>query len=190
MSTASVLEEHHGPYTFADLEALSDDGNRYELIDGGLHVTPATTPMHQRAARRLGALLNSVGEAQELETLDSIDVDCGRDTVLRPDAIMLPAKLVEEGPRPMPARLVALVAEVVSPSSVRMDRVLKAQLYADAGIPHYLLIELDEPRATWFGPAGSGAYEVRGAATGDERLVLTEPVAVEIVPSKLLRAWG
>jgi Uma2 family endonuclease len=190
MSTASVLDEHRGLYTFSDLEALSDNGNRYELIDGGLHVTPAATPMHQRVARRLGALLNVAGEARELETLDSIDVDCGKNTVLRPDAVMLPAKLVEEGPRLVPAGLVALVAEVVSPSSARMDRVMKAQLYADAGIPHYLLVELDEPRVTWFGLAGSAVYEARGVATGAERLMLTDPVAVEIVPSTLLRAWG
>ena len=153
-------------------------------------MTSSAAPIHQRVLRRLIALLNRAGEAYGLETLDSLDVDCGPETVLRPDATVLPAVLTEGGPYPIPARHVRLVAEVLSRMTARVDRILKPRVYAEAGIPHYLLVELEEPRVTWFGLAGLGAYEVRGVAIGDERLVLAEPVAVEIVPSRLLRAWG
>ncbi len=33
------------PFTVADLEAMPDDGNRYELIDGVLIVSPAPAPL-------------------------------------------------------------------------------------------------------------------------------------------------
>jgi Uma2 family endonuclease len=32
---------------------LSDDGKRYEILDGELFVTPAPTPRHQRVSRRI-----------------------------------------------------------------------------------------------------------------------------------------
>ena len=35
------------PFTVADLEAMPDDGNRYELIDGMLVVSPAPSWGHQ-----------------------------------------------------------------------------------------------------------------------------------------------
>jgi Uma2 family endonuclease len=190
MSTASVVSEHKGPYTVSDLLAMSEDGQRYQLIDGGLYVTPAAGGMHQRATRRLGEFLNAAGRQHELETLDSVAVDCGGDTVLEPDGVMLPAKVIETWPRVIPAHIVVLVAEVISPSSMRMDRMFKARMYADAGIPHYLLIEPEVPRITWLVLAASGGYEQRQVAEGDDALTLSEPLSVELVPSQLLRAWG
>ena len=35
-------------YTYDDYCELPDDGNRYEVIDGVLYMTPAPHPRHQR----------------------------------------------------------------------------------------------------------------------------------------------
>jgi Uma2 family endonuclease len=40
---------------------------------------------------------------------------------------------------------VLLAVEILSPSSLRTDRVIKFAEYADAGIPHYWMIDLDPP---------------------------------------------
>ncbi len=45
-------------YTVADLERFPDDGNRYELLDGVLLVTPAPSPAHQLVASRIMAALH------------------------------------------------------------------------------------------------------------------------------------
>ena len=45
------------PLTYDDLQAMPDDGHRYELVDGVLIVTPAPVRLHQRAVARLLALL-------------------------------------------------------------------------------------------------------------------------------------
>ena len=45
--------------TIEDLEALPDDGRRYELIGGAIVMTPAPEPVHQRVSRRLVALLEA-----------------------------------------------------------------------------------------------------------------------------------
>jgi Uma2 family endonuclease len=40
-------------WTVEMVRALPDDGNRYEVIDGELFVTPAPSRVHQRAVREL-----------------------------------------------------------------------------------------------------------------------------------------
>ena len=41
MSVMTSVIPHGRPFTVDDLEGMPDDGNRYELIDGMLLVTPA-----------------------------------------------------------------------------------------------------------------------------------------------------
>jgi Uma2 family endonuclease len=51
--------------TVADLEQFPNDGNRYELLDGLLLVTPQARQAHQRIAGRLhAALTSSVGRCR------------------------------------------------------------------------------------------------------------------------------
>ena len=45
-------------WTVADLEGLPDDGNRYEIIDGELHVTTAPHVWHQIVVRNVETALN------------------------------------------------------------------------------------------------------------------------------------
>jgi Uma2 family endonuclease len=45
--TSPVQLAHGRPFTVDDLEAMPDDGNRYELIDGTLIVSPAPGLNHQ-----------------------------------------------------------------------------------------------------------------------------------------------
>jgi hypothetical protein len=47
------------PFTVADLDRLPDDGRRYELLDGGLVVSPRPTTIHQFVADRLFRVLDS-----------------------------------------------------------------------------------------------------------------------------------
>jgi Uma2 family endonuclease len=41
------------PVSYADLQRMPDDGNRYELYDGELWVVPSPLPIHQIVSRRL-----------------------------------------------------------------------------------------------------------------------------------------
>ena len=186
MSNVAVPEPRHGRYTPADLAATPDDGQRYELIDGALIVSCSPIPLHQLAAGRLCNLLNAAAPSG-LEAVCTIDVRCGPDTVLVPDVVMLLSSVIDEPDCVVVADHVALVAEIASPSTVRMDRVLKSRLYADAGIPAYLLFELEGPTVTWFAPSASGGPERRGMASGEEVLRVTEPFEVPIVPAELVR---
>src|SRR5215210_188711 len=50
-------------WTLADLEALPDDGNRYEIIDGELHVTTAPHIWHQVVVGRAYKALEDWSES-------------------------------------------------------------------------------------------------------------------------------
>jgi Uma2 family endonuclease len=47
------------PLTVEDLDLLPDDGNRYELDDGMLVVSPSPANIHQLVASRLQTLLDN-----------------------------------------------------------------------------------------------------------------------------------
>ncbi|HSV65063.1 MAG TPA: Uma2 family endonuclease [Mycobacteriales bacterium] len=189
MAGASALAVTPGPYAVADLLAMPEDGQRYELIDGDLHLPPVPAGRHQLAAGRLCTFF-AAALADEWEAVEAIDVQCTPGTILQPDVVVVAATALSGCTRVFKVSDVALVVEIVSPSSVRMDRLLKPQVYADAGIDNYLLVDLDGPTVTWFGLAGDGGYAVRSVAAGEEPLELPAPLAVSIIPARLVGPRG
>lgn len=57
---AQPLFDYHGEWTEAALDALPEDGNRYEVIDGALHVSPAPGPRHQIRGDRWRKVKNQI----------------------------------------------------------------------------------------------------------------------------------
>ena len=86
-------------WTADDLRDLPDDGNRYEVIDGELFVTPAPSWMHQRAAaelfRMIAAYLEREPHADVL--LAPADVSFSRTRIVQPDVFVVP---LVDGRRP------------------------------------------------------------------------------------------
>ena len=103
-------------WTRHERDALPDDGNRYELIDGVLIVSPAPQWRHQRASMRLSVVLIGAVPA-ELEVLAApFDVTLSDDTVMEPDLLVAPvAALAQRGLDGAPL----LAVEIASPSSRR-----------------------------------------------------------------------
>jgi Uma2 family endonuclease len=134
-------------YHTADMvRAMPDDGNRYEVVYGELLVTPAPRAWHQRVVLRLGAALerylNLYPEAGVPFTSPA-DISWGRDVLVQPDVFVVAP---EEGRTLDWARMrtLLLVAEVISPSTARADRVLKRIRYREAGVPLYWVVDADD----------------------------------------------
>jgi Uma2 family endonuclease len=173
-------------WTFDDLRQLPDDGRRYEIIDGSLHVSPAPSPRHQVAASRLVRLLLAAAP-DEVEAVESVDIDCGR-SVLQPDVVVAGVEAFElHAVKFVPAD-VRLAVEVVSPSSVRMDRLVKPSVFAQAGVPAYWRVELDGPGAplivvcTLHGDVYREIVTVRAG----EAVTVDVPYRVELRPADLV----
>lgn len=170
------------PLTQADLETMPDDGHRYELLDGALLVTPAPMTRHQRAVTRLVRTLDPLVRG-ELELFTApFDVVLADDTVLQPD--LLVARVADLTARNLPAAPV-LAIEILSPSTRRIDLLLKRSRYEAAGCPAYWVVDPDEPSIiAW--ELHDGTYAESGRASGSDALVLAAPFAVRIVPADLV----
>ena len=170
------------PLTRADLEAMPDDGHRYELIDGVLVVSPAPSREHQRAQMRLiGALLRVLPEGLEMLAAP-FDVALADDTVTQPDIVIAPREAYTSKDLPE-APLLAI--EILSPSTRRFDLVLKRSRYEAAGCSHYWVIDPEEPRIIAWSLRG-GSYVEVADVVADEELVLEQPFPFRIVPTALV----
>ena len=128
-------------WTLADLERLPDDGNKYELVRGELFVTPGPTPGHEIVLSLLSDQLTPFVRAQQLGmVLHPRAVVRFEDSEVEPDLMVRrrPAgkgSAWSEWPAPI------LVVEVLSDSTKQRDRVQKRQLYAEAGVAEYWIID-------------------------------------------------
>jgi Uma2 family endonuclease len=126
-----------------DLELLPDDGNRYEILDGVLHVTPAPAINHQRLLGQLYIRLHAYAAANGLEVLMApVDVRASEVTQVQPDLLVLPQHFPEEAlTRWVPMARVVLTIEILSPSTTIVDRGRKRRLYVEEGVTEYWIVD-------------------------------------------------
>jgi Uma2 family endonuclease len=138
-------------WTYAEYARLPDDGNRYEVIDGEVVVTPAPSTRHQHVVGRIYRALAEHAEQYDLGTvLFDVDVLFVSGQFLRPDVVFVPkrlrAGLTDRGVEVPPG----LIVEVLSPSSRSIDFVNKPVRYRDFGVPEYWVADPEEQSVwTW-----------------------------------------
>ena len=139
----------------ADLEQLPNDGNRYEVLDGELFVTPQAAFRHQRIARRLMVALQAYCDLHSIgEVVGPGTVVLG-DSELQPDVQIVPGLLAEGDYKWQELPLPSLVVEVLSDSSERRDLGKKREAYLRMNIPTYWVIDADQRRALVWTPASA-----------------------------------
>jgi Uma2 family endonuclease len=132
-------------WTAAMVRALPDDGLRHEVIDGEHLVTPAPSWTHQYAVGELAAILRSyLSEHRAGQVIFApADVEFDEHNMVEPDLFVVP---LVGGKKPRAwedVRALLLAVEVLSPSSVRTDRVRKRRLYQSRGVPEYWIVDVD-----------------------------------------------
>jgi Uma2 family endonuclease len=116
-------------------------GERWELVDGEVLVTPSPHWTHQRAVVRLTVLLYPYVRAHALgEVFTSpLDVKLEPGLVLQPDVLVVPAG--ELRTKADIVRRLLLAIETISPSSARHDRVKKRPHYQRKRVPEYWIVD-------------------------------------------------
>ncbi len=133
--------------TYDALLALPE-GTRAEVLSGALEVMPAPRPRHSKVQ---GALRRFIGGAFDDDDgyggpggwwiFVEVDIELGPHDIVRPDLSGWRRERLDD-PDQRPFTVAPdWACEVLSPTSVRQDRVLKRRLYAEHGIRHYWLLD-------------------------------------------------
>lgn len=146
-------------WTRAHLSRLPNDGNRYEVLNGALLVTPQARPEHQVVAMRLAVMLSIYCDAHRLGWVVGPGAIVWRDNELQPDVLVtlgpVPPLRGRKSWRGMPQP--GLVIEVLSPGSERYDLGKKREAYLARGVPEYWVVDIEEAHIDVFRPDSEGA---------------------------------
>jgi len=133
-----------GQWTYEDWLDLPDDGFKYEVIDGELHVTPAPSTAHQHVSARLHVAMANFVDARALGHVLAAPVGVrlpGQAVPLQPDLVFVPAARSDMiGPQHIDG-VPDLLVEILSPSNWPFDRRDKLQAYQAGGVPEYWLVD-------------------------------------------------
>jgi Uma2 family endonuclease len=140
--------------TVGEYAELGETESGYtELVEGRLLVSRSPAPDHNVASFELALQLRSQ-VPEDFEVIPEVDIDLELAPAdrpgfsRRPDLVVVQAsarRRVRESGGMIQAAEVVAVIEIVSPGSRRTDHVVKRGEYADAGIPYYWIVDLDEP---------------------------------------------
>ena len=133
------------PVTADDLADFPEDGNRYEVIDGELFVTPAPLVSHQRVQMRFVGTLLPYVRACGLELFVApTAVRASPLTEVQPDLLaVMRGTSASVGERFIAMRDVLLAVEITSHSTARVDRKRKRPLYMAEGVREYWIVDGD-----------------------------------------------
>jgi Uma2 family endonuclease len=165
--------------TYLDLDVIPEEqeGDRHELIDGELVVTPVPVMKHQRVSRNLVYALDDHVRHQGLGEVHSAPtgVRLADDNLLIPDACFVShARLGIIGDKTIDGPP-DLVVEILSPGTRRRDLGLKRNIYARFSVPEYWIVDPDAQTVTVLTLVNDQYEEISPNADGTVRsLVLPD----------------
>ncbi|MEO7135781.1 MAG: Uma2 family endonuclease [Vicinamibacterales bacterium] len=158
--------------TYDDYAAIPSNGQTYQIVDGKVYVTPAPSPFHQRASKRLQrqleAYFEDTGRAEVFNA--PIDLILTNHDVTQPDLVVVEASSITRRGIEAPP---LLVVEVLSPSTESFDRQVKGRRFAALGVPSYWILDPDARRLECFRNEG-GRYVLSVTAEREEQLPIPE----------------
>lgn len=162
-----------GCWTYDTYAAIPDDGNRYEIIDGVLYMSPAPNMSHQGASANLfGRLYIHVqlgGRGRVYAAPTDVELPSLRYRLVQPDIVVILSRNLSIIEHQKVVGTPDLVVEILSPGTAQYDRRRKQEAYAHAGVLEYWLTDPDAQTVEVL-ILIDGAYVSAGVFEGDARL--------------------
>ncbi len=164
-------------FTLADFMRFPNDGKRHEIIDGEHYVTPSPNMRHQAISGRLFlAIGNFLAANPHLGRVfyAPFDVILSNHDVVEPDLLVIAADqldiLTPKNVRGAPA----IVVEVLSPGTRRVDKIRKRRLFERSGVREYWLVDPELDLIKVFRLGADESFPRAIELTGDD--VLQTPI--------------
>lgn len=107
-----------------------------------------TAVKHQRISNKIAYQLEKLlKNSRHCNAYLPVDWEITEYTVVQPDNMVVCGENIEEEKLTIPP---VLVFEILSPSSTRMDRIIKYQLYQEAGVKYYCIVDPESRSAEVF----------------------------------------
>jgi Uma2 family endonuclease len=162
------------------------DGQRLELIDGELFDKMGQNPPHATAIQNLTDILAGIFPGRRIRVqlpMEASEPDRDR-SLPEPDVAVLRLRSPEHAHRHPSGDELILVVEVAD-TTAAFDLSRKAELYANAGVPEYWVVDLNRRKiVTHREPAGGKYGVVRSFGTGELVSVDTHTIAVDEILSQ------
>lgn len=164
--------------TYADY-LQTPEGERYELIEGELYMTPAPATYHQWLSKNIEfeLELHIRKTAAGKVFYAPCDVYIDEHTVVQPDILMILAERLSIIEPQRIAGAPDLIVEILSKSSAYHDLVQKKRIYAQAGVKEYWVVDQYE-RTVCVYRSNDSAFELVNQFA--ERDTLTSPLLPEL----------
>lgn len=134
-----------GNWTYDDYRLLPDDGRRFEVIRGHLYGSAAPSVEHQSAVGELYLRLKLFLRERDLGNayVAPLDIILPREiaTPVQPDLVVFLKENQVPSRAPHVRGVPDLLAEVLSPSTRRLDTETRLPAYRDAGVPEVWLAD-------------------------------------------------
>ncbi len=159
--------------TYKDLQAMPNDGKRYELIDGEVYMTPSPSWRHQEILGNIYIALRTFVEERDLGkvSLAPLDVVFDQRNALQPDLLFVRKdrlSVIQHGHIEGPPDL---VIEVLSPSTASYDRDTKIQVYARSGVYEIWFVEPESRTVDILNLGADGRFILTAHLSGDGAIV-------------------
>ncbi|OLN26709.1 Uma2 family endonuclease [Desulfosporosinus metallidurans] len=145
------LSQETKKYTFADYLTYPED-ERWEIIDGVPYMQAAPAPVHQEVLTELVRQMANYLTGKPCKVYPApfcVRLPLGNEknerevkNIVEPDISIIcdRSKIDDKGCNGAPD----MIIEIISPSSIKMDRVVKFNKYEKAGVKEYWIVEPDQ----------------------------------------------
>lgn len=151
MKVKEAIATYHVPkkvYTYQDYLELPDDGNRYEIIEGELIMSPAPYTIHQEVSLNIVVELANFIRKKKIGKIyyAPTDIILSDINIVQPDILFISKEnlqiITEKNIKGVPD----LIIEIISPSTGYHDLRGKKDIYEKFGVKEYWLVD---PQKRW-----------------------------------------
>ncbi|WP_327316786.1 Uma2 family endonuclease [Streptomyces sp. NBC_01235] len=152
------------------------DGYKAEIVRGNIVVSPWSKGYYQRVMRSVCQQLEPhLPEEHVIDRSPLLYVFPGSECAYGPDIHAAHERVFDTESNRLDGKALSFVAELTSPSTRNDDLANKVEVYAKAGVPVYLILDMQKEQAIVYGSPSAKGYEVRFSKPFGEKIDVPLP---------------